>query len=102
VLCFPLKNVVFLLRPAERLANKATDRLPSCEVKVVAGLNDFSDCWLPKLESLFCRLNRLLPRLLASVKIDPLFLACVVYDSIYQRVSKGKFVHHIPLVHLPS
>ena len=72
VVCLPLKKVVFLLRPAERLANKATDRLPSRDVKDEAGA---LAGWAGPIESvLFCRLNKLLPRLLLSVWIDPRFL----------------------------
>ena len=65
VLCFPLKKVVFLLRPADRLANKARDRLPSLDVNDEdVALAPSLVCWDPMLESLFCRLNKPLERLL--------------------------------------
>lgn len=67
VLCFPLKKVVFLLRPVDRLASKARDRLHSLDVKdeVVAFAPSLA-CWDPVLESLFCRLKKTLERLLLA------------------------------------
>lgn len=61
LLCFPLMNVVFLFLHAERLAMRARDRLPSCDMKLDEALTpDLTGCSMT-LVSLFCRLNNPVP-----------------------------------------
>jgi hypothetical protein len=61
LLCFPLMNVVFLFLHAERLAMRARDRLPSCDMKLEEALAPDLTGWSMMFVLLFCRLHKPMP-----------------------------------------